>query len=177
MVLPALHRHLPAAGEIVLFNRSWYNRAGVEPVMGFCSDEEYAEFLEQAPLFERMLWQSEITLLKYWLDIGRKEQKKRLAARRRDPLKQWKVSPIDAEAQARFDAYTEARDVMFARTDHEHGRWTIVKADAKKPARLALIRNILARIPHKGRDGALVGPDPALIIPYGAGMQDGVLAR
>jgi polyphosphate kinase 2 len=116
--------HLPAAGETVIFNRSWYNRAGVEPVMGFCTPEQHAQFLKDAPRFERMLTGDGIVLIKLWLDISRAEQARRLEARRRDPLKRFKLSSLDAEAEARFDAYSAARDRMLAETHTDHAPWT-----------------------------------------------------
>jgi polyphosphate kinase len=142
--------HLPAAGEIVLFNRSWYNRAGVERVMGFCTDEEYREFMRHVPVFETMLVQDGVTILKYYLDIDRKEQKKRLASRRKDPLKQWKISPIDEQALDNFDKYTEARNAMLRQTDSAGAPWLVVRADDKKAARLALIADLIARIEYHG---------------------------
>lgn len=142
--------HLPAAGEIVLFNRSWYNRAGVERVMGFCTDGEYEEFMRHVPVFETMLVQDGITILKYYLDIDRKEQKKRLAARRKNPLKQWKISPIDEQALSKFDDYTEARNAMLRQTDSAGAPWLVVRADDKKSARIALIADLIARIEYHG---------------------------
>ncbi|MBB5372509.1 polyphosphate kinase 2 [Acidocella aromatica] len=141
--------HLPAAGEIVLFNRSWYNRAGVEPVMGFCTDAQYHEFLRNAPVFEAMLDQAGIKVLKYYLDISRKEQKKRLDDRHKDPLKQWKISPIDEKALKHFDDYTEARDRMLRQTDSAAAPWMIVRANDKKAARLAIIADLIRRIDYK----------------------------
>lgn len=135
--------HLPAAGETVIFNRSWYNRAGVEPVMGFCTPGQYENFLKDAPHFERMLTDDGIVLIKLWLDISKGEQARRLEERVEDPLKRFKVSPLDKEAQARWDAYSLARDRMLAET-HAHGAgWTVVATDDKKTARLNIIRHIL----------------------------------
>ena len=142
--------HLPAAGEIVLFNRSWYNRAGVERVMGFCTDEEYSQFLRHVPIFENMLVQDSIFILKYYLDIGRKEQKRRLESRREDPLKQWKISPIDDKALSHFDDYTEARNVMLRQSDSAAAPWIIVRAEDKKAARLAIIADLISRIEYHG---------------------------
>jgi polyphosphate kinase len=139
--------HLPAAQEIVLFNRSWYNRAGVERVMKFCTPAQYEAFMEAAPRFERMLVHSGIAVLKYYLDIDRKEQARRLRARRRDPLKQWKLSPVDAAAQAHWHDYTRARDHMLRRTHHADAPWVVVRADDKHQARLNLIRDMLRRLP------------------------------
>jgi polyphosphate kinase len=140
--------HLPAAGEIVLFNRSWYNRAGVEHVMGFCSEHDYVEFLRTAPVFETMLANAGITVIKYYLDIDRDEQKKRLEARREDPLKQWKISPIDEKAIKYFDDYTKARDAMFRATDNAAAPWTVVRANDKKKARLAIIADLITRVDY-----------------------------
>ncbi|MCB5943351.1 polyphosphate kinase 2 [Acidocella sp. KAb 2-4] len=141
--------HLPAAGEIVLFNRSWYNRAGVEQVMGFCTEPEYHQFLRDVPVFENMLVQSGITVIKYYLDIDRKEQKKRLEARHDDPLKQWKISPIDDKAIKHFDDYTEARDKMLRATDSAAAPWMVVRAGDKKAARLAIIADLITRVDYE----------------------------
>jgi polyphosphate kinase 2 len=138
--------HLPAAGEIVIFNRSWYNRAGVEKVMGFCSDADYDRFLRAAPVFEAMLAESGTHIIKYYLDIDRHEQKARLEARRDDPLKQWKISPIDEKALKHFDDYTKARDTMLRLTDSAAAPWTVVRADDKKAARLAILTDLITRI-------------------------------
>jgi polyphosphate kinase len=155
--------HLPAGGETVLFNRSWYNRAGVEPVMGFCTPIEYEQFLGDAPRFEQMLTGSGVTIIKLWLDISKQEQAGRLEARVEDPLKRFKVSPLDAEAQARWDAYTVARDRMLHETDHKTARWTVVATDDKKTARLNIIRHILRTIggPGAGADK----PDRDVVFP------------
>lgn len=142
--------HLPACSETVLFNRSWYNRAGVEPVMGFCTPEQHARFLSDAPLFERMLTDDGVILIKLWLDITKAEQARRLAERMEDPLKRFKVSPLDAEAQARWDDYSKARDRMLDETNHDHAPWTVVATDDKKSARLNIIRHILRSIGGPG---------------------------
>ncbi len=142
--------HLPAAGEIVLFNRSWYNRAGVEHVMGFCTGEEYSQFLLHVPVLENMLVQDGMIILKYYLDIDRKEQKRRLEGRRHDPLKQWKISPIDEKALAHFDDYTKARDAMLRQTDSAAAPWIVVRAEDKKTARLAIIADLISRIEYHG---------------------------
>jgi len=142
--------HLPACGETVLFNRSWYNRAGVEPVMGFCTPEQHARFLSDAPLFERMLTDDGVILIKLWLDITKAEQARRLAERMEDPLKRFKVSPLDAEAQARWDDYSKARDRMLDETNHDHAPWTVIATDDKKTARLNIIRHILRSIGGPG---------------------------
>ena len=151
--------HLPAAEELVLFNRSWYNRAGVEQVMGFCTSDEHDEFIRSVPEFEEMLVHSGITLLKYYLDIGKDEQARRLAARRRDPLKQWKTSPIDEVAVKRWQAYSEARNAMLLRTHTALAPWHIVKADDKRLARLNLMRHMLSRLNYAGKKKKLVRPD------------------
>lgn len=135
--------HLPGAGETVLFNRSWYNRAGVEPVMGFCTPEQHTQFLKDAPRFERMLTESGVRVIKLWLDISREEQARRLAERIGDPLKRFKVSSLDAEAQARWSDYSAARDRMLAETHSRHAPWTIIATDDKKTARLNIIRHVL----------------------------------
>ncbi len=140
--------HLPAAGEIVLFNRSWYNRAGVEHVMGFCSEREYDLFLRAVPVFERMLAEAGITIIKYYLDIDKAAQKHRLRERHDDQLKRWKISPIDQQAIRRFDDYSKARDAMLRLTDSEAAPWVVVRADDKKAARLAVIGDIIGRIEH-----------------------------
>jgi polyphosphate kinase 2 len=140
--------HLPAAGEIVVFNRSWYNRAGVEHVMGFCSQAQYDEFLKTVPVFEQMLAESGVKLIKYYLDIDRHEQKKRLADRHKDPLKQWKISPIDEKALDHWDDYTKARDAMLRLTDSANAPWMVVRADDKKAARLAIIRDLIGRVDY-----------------------------
>ncbi len=158
--------HLPAGGEFVLFNRSWYNRAGVEWVMGFCDADEYKSFLHEAPQFEAMLVRSGITLVKYYLDISKSEQKERLAARRADPLKQWKISPIDAAAIKKWKEYSEARDAMFMHTSHEVAPWHVVKADSKKLARLTLIRHLLSCLDYKGKDEKLLKVDPAVVFRF-----------
>jgi polyphosphate kinase 2 len=142
--------HLPAAQEIVLFNRSWYNRAGVEPVMHYCTAKDTETFMRAAPEFERMLVRSGITVLKYYLDISKSEQARRLRERRKDPLKQWKLSPVDEAAQKRWRDYSRARDAMLTRTHHQEGPWIVVKADHKREARLNLIRDLLARISFAG---------------------------
>jgi polyphosphate kinase 2 len=171
-------RHLPAATELVLFNRSWYNRGGVEPVMGFCSKREHADFLRDAPTFERMLEEADIRIVKLWLDISKDEQARRLDARRTDPLKALKVSALDDEAQKRWDAYTKARDEMLCATHTAAAPWTCVRADDKKPARLAIIRHLLVTLaPAKARNGA-GEPDPDILFPFEeAALTDGRLAR
>jgi polyphosphate kinase len=140
--------HLPAAGEMVLFDRSWYNRAGVERVMGFCTEEEYQEFMRSAPRFERMIQQSGLILVKYWLSLSDEEQERRFKARINDPTKQWKLSPMDLEARARWVDYAEAKDEMFAFTDTKEAPWYVVEADSKREARLNLISHLLDQIPY-----------------------------
>ena len=150
---------LPVAEEFVLFNRSWYNRAGVEHVMGFCSKEEHEEFMRSVPKFEEMLVNSGIKVLKYYLDIDKDEQAKRLAERERDPLKQWKTSPIDAVAVKHWKAYSAARDAMLLRTHTAIAPWHIVRTNNKRLARLNLIRDILSRLHYAGKKSKLVQPD------------------
>ena len=151
---------LPVAEEFVLFNRSWYNRAGVEHVMGFCSKDEHEEFMGSVPKFEEMLVNSGIKLLKYYLDVSKDEQTRRLAERKRDPLKQWKSSPIDAVAVKHWKAYSEARDTMLLRTHTAVAPWHIVRADDKRLARLNLMRDILSRLHYAGKKNKVVRPDP-----------------
>ena len=149
--------HLPTAGEITLFDRSWYNRGVVEPVMGFANEEQTAKFLRETPQFESLLVADGVRLFKFWLTIGREMQIKRLHDRRHDPLKRWKLSPIDYAGLNRWDAYSEAADRMLRATDTLAAPWTIVKANDKKRLRLAVIRKILLSVPYKGRDLAVVG--------------------
>lgn len=165
--------HLPTAGELVLFNRSWYNRAGVERVMGFCSHKEYEEFMHAVPQFEAMLVRSGIHLLKYYLDIGKAEQVRRLEARQRDPLKQWKCSPIDAVAVQHWNAYSNARNAMLERTHTAIAPWHIVKANDKRHARLHLIRDILSSLHYTGKRRAGWQADPAWVLPYGEACLQG----
>ncbi|HFG1892207.1 TPA: polyphosphate kinase 2 [Vibrio cholerae] len=141
--------HLPAGGEIVLFDRSWYNRAGVEKVMGFCSDEEYQEFLRSCPEFERMLQRSGIILLKYWFSVSDEEQERRFIERINTPLKRWKFSPMDLESRQRWAAYSRAKDEMFAYTDTKHCPWWVVPSDDKKRARLNCISHLLSSVGYQ----------------------------
>ncbi len=164
--------HLPAATEMVLFNRSWYNRAGVERVMGFCTKEETYAFLEAAPDFEEMLVHSGIKLFKYYLDISKREQKRRLKERRRDPLKQWKLSPIDAKALELWHAYSKARNEMLARTHTAAAPWIVVRADDKGQARLNVIRDFLWRLQYTGRHKRLALPDPNIVFVYDSSYID-----
>ena len=157
---------LPGAGEIVFFNRSWYNRAGVERVMGFCSNEELREFLEDAPRFEQMLARAEIEVLKYFLDVGKAEQRVRLAERRQDPLKHWKTSPIDSSAQKYWAKYSEARDEMLLRTSRDHAPWIVVRADKSKRARLAMMRDLLTRLEYRGKRKKRHQPDRKIVFPF-----------
>ncbi|GAB7540568.1 polyphosphate kinase 2 [Cupriavidus sp. D39] len=156
---------LPAAGEFTLFNRSWYNRAGVEHVMGFCTGAEYEEFMSSVPEFEGMLVRSGIRLIKYYLDITKAEQEKRLADRRRDPLKQWKVSPIDEQAVALWRKYSKARNEMFARTNTTVP-WNVVSADDKRLARLNVIKDLLSRLHYANKDEGLIRPSRQIVFPY-----------
>lgn len=158
--------YLPAAEEIVLFNRSWYNRAGVERVMGFCTESEYAEFIDTVGAFERLLVQNGIVLIKYYLDITRDEQAERMAERRNDPLKQWKVSPVDAKALAKWDEYSKARDAMLAATHSAFAPWTVVRADDKRETRINVIRDLLQRLPYEDGDTPPLPPDPDIVVPY-----------
>ncbi|MBS8229217.1 polyphosphate kinase 2, partial [Vannielia litorea] len=156
--------HLPTAGEMVFYDRSWYNRAGVERVMGFCSPNDYLEFMRQTPELERMLVRSGIRLFKYWFSVTREEQRARFAARETDPLKRWKLSPIDKASLDLWDDYTEAKEAMFFYTDTADAPWTIVKSADKKRARLACMRHFLASLEYPGRDMKIVkGPDPKLV--------------
>ena len=141
--------HLPAAGEMVLFDRSWYNRAGVERVMGFCTEADYMEFMHSCPEFERMLVRSGIILLKYWFSVSDEEQEKRFQARIKDPTKRWKLSPMDLESRRRWVDYSRAKDEMFAYTDIKQASWYVVNADDKKCARLNCIHHLLSMIPYK----------------------------
>lgn len=158
--------HLPAAQELVLFNRSWYNRAGVERVMGFCNDDEYHEFLATVPDYEQLLVRSGIKLFKYYLDISREEQKNRLEQRENDPLKQWKISPIDKAAQKHWEDYSLARNIMLARTHHLTAPWTVVRADSKPAARINVIKDILFRNDYKGKKEDLILADSNIVFNY-----------
>ena len=159
-------RFLPSADEFVVFNRSWYNRAGVERVMGFADKSQIESFLENVVPFETMLVRDGIALRKYYLDISKKEQKKRLAARAKSPLKQWKISPIDAKATKMWDEYSEARDAMFERTSHPVAPWHIVHSDTKKIARLEFLRDLLATFSYPHKDKKLTRPDQSVVFPW-----------
>ena len=141
--------HLPAAGEIAIFDRSWYNRAGVERVMGFCTEEEHAEFMRSAPEFERMLIRSGIQLVKYWFSVSDAEQERRFQKRLNDPTKRWKLSPMDLESRKRWNEYSRAKDEMFAGTDTEEAPWHVVESDVKKHARLDCIAHLLSMVPYE----------------------------
>lgn len=158
---------LPTSGEIVLFDRSWYNRAGVERVMGFCTPPEYNQFMHQAPEFERMLSNEGIRLMKFWFSVGRKEQLRRFNARKTDPLKQWKLSPMDLASLDRWDDYTKAKEDMFFYTNTHHAPWTVIKSNCKKRARLETMRFILNQIPYEGKDEEVVGYYDPLIVSSG----------
>ncbi|HTM79113.1 MAG TPA: polyphosphate kinase 2 [Devosia sp.] len=154
---------LPAAGETVLFDRSWYNRAGVEPVMGFCTPDQTEHFLEEAPKFEKRLTNDGIHLFKFWLSIGREMQLKRFHDRRHDPLKVWKLSPVDLEALSKWGAYSKARDEMLKRTDKVHAPWTLIRANDKRRGRLNVIRSVLDRLEFSGKDDKAIGKiDPKI---------------
>jgi polyphosphate kinase 2 len=155
--------HLPASGEFVLFNRSWYNRAGVEKVMGFCTDKEYKSFFKEVELFEKMLTDSGFIIMKYYLDISKEEQKKRLKARETDPLKQWKISPIDMKAQEHWKDYSEARDEMLQKTNFKHAPWFVVNANNKKEAHIALISHLLKQLKYKNKDEKLLSHEQTLV--------------
>lgn len=156
--------HLPAGGEIVLFDRSWYNRAGVEKVMGFCTPEQYAEFMEQAPPFERMLVDNGISLTKFWFSVSPAEQRTRFAIRLVDPVRQWKFSPMDIESVHKWDAYTEAKEAMFDATDTDIAPWIVVKSNDKKRARINAMRYLLAKTDYDDKDHEVVGePDPLIV--------------
>ena len=156
--------HLPTAGEVVMFDRSWYNRAGVERVMGFCTDREYLEFTRQCPEFERMLVNSDIKLFKYWFSVTRDEQSRRFDARLNDPLKQWKLSEVDRQSRAKWEAYTHAKEAMFFYTDTAAVPWVIIKSNDKKRARVACMQHFLSSLPYPDRnDDVVQDPDPLLV--------------
>ena len=170
--------HLPAAAELVIFNRSWYNRAGVEPVMGFCSPAEHEQFLRDVPTFESMLVENDVPLVKLWLDISKAEQAERLNDRRTEPLKALKISPLDDEAQKRWDDYSAARDQMLSRTHTDTTPWICVQADHKKAARLNILRHIVRTIAPKDIAKSVAKPDPEVLFPFElSALTDGRLAR
>jgi polyphosphate kinase 2 len=149
MYLQRYFQHFPAAGEIVIFDRSWYNRAGVEHVMGFCTDDQYERFLKLAPLFEKQVVDGGVQLIKFWLEVGNKEQERRFKARMTDPLRQWKLSNMDLPSREKWYEFSKARDAMFKATDTSHAPWHIVRSDDKKRARLNTIAHLLSLIPYK----------------------------
>jgi polyphosphate kinase 2 len=170
--------HLPACGETMIFNRSWYNRAGVERVMGFSTEAEVEEFFATVCSFEALLVRAGFTLIKYYLDVSKKEQMRRLADRRKDPLKQWKISPIDAKAHKLWKAYSDARDEMLERTHSDVAPWTIVRADDDHDTRLNVIADLLSRANYRGRDKNLAQPDRDVVFPFDKkALTDGRLAR
>lgn len=158
--------HLPVGGEIVFFNRSWYNRAGVEKVMGFCNEHEHKQFMEEVGSFEHLLTHSEVFFFKYYLDITKEEQKQRLQARRDDPLKQWKISPIDEKAQKLWDEYTQARDTMFTKTNFLYAPWYVVHTDDKRTARINIMKHFLSQITYPGKQEEYLEYDPRVIFKY-----------
>ena len=157
-------QHLPTAGEIVLLDRSWYNRAGVERVMGFCTDSEYQEFMRQAPQFERQLVRSGMHLIKFWFSVSRKEQRRRFKEREAHPLKQWKLSPIDLASLDKWDSYTKAKEAMFFETDTADAPWTVIKSDCKKRARLNAMRYVLQKLPYTNKDADNIGELDTLLV-------------
>jgi polyphosphate kinase 2 len=166
--------HLPAAGEIVLFDRSWYNRAGVERVMGFSSRRDYLEFLRQTPELERMWVRSGLRLVKFWFSVSFAEQRTRFAIRQVDPVRQWKLSPMDLASLQRWDEYTEAKEAMFFYTDTADAPWTVVKSNDKKRARLEAMRHVLGRFAYDNKDVEVVGtPDPLIVGPAGLAVDAG----
>lgn len=157
-------QHLPTAGEIALFDRSWYNRAGVERVMGFCTPDEYSEFMRQAPEFERNLVRSGVHLIKFWFSVSRQEQRRRFREREAHPLKQWKLSPIDMASLDKWDDYTKAKEAMFFYTDTADAPWTVIKSDCKKRARINAMRYVLHKLPYTNKDITAIGAlDPLLV--------------
>jgi polyphosphate kinase 2 len=173
-------QHLPTAGEIVLFDRSWYNRAGVERVMGFCTPEEYNEFMRQTPEFERNLVRSGIHLIKFWFSVSQDEQRRRFKERQNHPLKQWKLSPIDMASLDKWDDYTRAKEAMFFETDTADAPWTVVKSDCKKRARLNAMRYVLHKLPYTNKDVERIGKlDPLIVgrahVVYERGEKPGAL--
>jgi polyphosphate kinase len=164
---------LPAAGEIVFFDRSWYNRAGVERVMGFCNDEQYERFMVQAPPFEQMLVEDGIDLVKFWFSVTQSEQRTRFTLRRVDPVKQWKLSPMDLASLDKWDAYTAAKEQMFRSTHTEHAPWTVVKSNDKRRGRIESMRYVLSRFDYPGKSPSVVGSaDPVLLGPPDEVLED-----
>ena len=158
--------HLPSGQEIVFFNRSWYNRAGVEKVFGFCSEEEHKLFMEEVGDFEHLLTRSKIIFFKYYLDISKEEQRKRLEARRNDPLKQWKISPLDEKAQEKWEDYSKARDEMFIKTDFVFAPWVVVHTDDKKEARINTMKHFLSQVAYEGKDESKLLYDNDIVFPF-----------
>jgi polyphosphate kinase len=159
-------QHLPAGGEIVLFDRSWYNRAGVERVMGFCTPSEYLQFMRQTPVFESILTSSGIVLFKFWFSVSQAEQRTRFQARQVDPVRRWKLSPMDLASLDKWDSYTEAKEAMFFYTDTADAPWTVIKSNDKKRARIAALRHVLHSLDYTDKDVAVVGaPDPLILGP------------
>ncbi|GAA1857433.1 polyphosphate kinase 2 [Myceligenerans crystallogenes] len=157
-------QHLPTAGELVLFDRSWYNRAGVERVMGFAEADQYEQFMTQAPLFEKMLVESGITVTKFWFSVTQAEQRTRFIIRQVDPVRRWKLSPMDLESLDKWEQYTAAKEEMFRRTDTDWAPWITIKSNDKKRARVNAMRHFLSRFDYEGKDDAVVGtPDPEII--------------
>ncbi|QQR80615.1 MAG: polyphosphate kinase 2 [Deltaproteobacteria bacterium] len=170
--------YLPVSQELVLFNRSWYNRAGVESVMGFCTKAEHEEFMSSVSNFESMLVRSGIKLFKYYLDISKPEQKRRLKSRKVDPLKQWKFSPIDDQALKYWKSYSRARNEMLARSHNPITPWTLVRADDKRLARIHVIKDLLSRLRYAGKDKELTRPDPQVVFPYDvSNLENGQLSK
>ncbi len=157
-------KQLPTAGEIVLFDRSWYNRAGVERVMGFCTDEQYRQFLHQAPLFEEMLADSGMSLTKLWFSVSQSEQRTRFAIRQIDPVRRWKLSPMDLESLDRWESYGQAKETMFAKTDTDYAPWTTIRSNDKKRARINAMRFFLSQFDYEDKDDAVVGQADPLIV-------------
>lgn len=161
-------QHLPNPGEIVFFDRSWYNRAVVEPVMGFCNDEQYRQFMVQLPEFEHMLYEDGVVIVKFWLSITKEEQLKRFNARMDDPLKRWKFSPVDKKGQEYWDVYTKYKELMFSKTHTSFSPWIIVKTNDKRTARLECMRHVLSLMEYDGKDDSrtILLPDPNVILRY-----------
>ncbi len=156
--------HFPTSGEMVLFDRSWYNRAGVERVMDFCTADEYEDFMTQVPQFERLIVDAGIHLTKFWFSVTRREQRTRFAIRQIDPVRRWKLSPMDLESLDRWDAYGAAKEAMFARTDSDHAPWTTVRSNDKKRGRLNAMRHFLSQFDYEDKDASVVGrPDPLIV--------------
>ena len=167
-------QHLPSPGEIVFFDRSWYNRAVVEPVNGFCTQEQYLRFMKQVPSFEHLLYDDGLIIIKFWFSVSKAEQKKRFASRKNNPLKQWKQSPVDARAQDLWDQYTYYRNEMFSKTHTPYSPWMIVRGDDKMTARLESIRYVLTQIPYEGKKAAEVSlhPEPEIVMRFHTAFED-----